>query len=70
MGPDPKPQDPVGGLDANSAIMDADSGRPIAPDFLEVERRVFRVLFEELEGAVRKLLNRSRQRAVGDPEIR
>jgi hypothetical protein len=67
---DPKPNDPVRGLDANRAMMDTDSRRPEAADFFEVKRWISRVPFQLLETPIREALSRSGKRAIALPELR
>jgi hypothetical protein len=65
---DPKPHNPVRGLDAHRAMMGADSRRPEPTNFLEVNRWISRVSFQLLETPIREALNRNGKRAL--PELR
>jgi hypothetical protein len=46
---DPVPQDSLMRLDANGAEMNSHANRPMASDFLETQRRMARIGFEESE---------------------
>jgi len=67
---DPKPHDPVRGLDGNSTMMSADPRGPEAADFLEMERWISRIPFQLLEAPIREALNRNGKRAIALPELR
>ena len=52
MRPDPEPYEAIRRLDSQGAVMIANPGRPVATDFLEMERRVAWILLEMLERLV------------------
>jgi hypothetical protein len=46
MAADPEPDKTVDGLDGKGPIVASDPGGPEAADFLEMKRRMMRILFE------------------------
>ena len=70
MGADPEPYEPVERFDGKGAVVSPDPGRPEAADFLEMERRMTRVLFQPRVRLIGEALDMWRQGPVGRPEIR
>jgi len=50
---DPEPNDAISGPDAHSAVTRTDARGPEAADFLQVKRRVTRILLEKFEASIR-----------------
>lgn len=68
--PYPEPDDIVAVLHRSSPIVDTHSGRPHPSHLLEVQRWMPRVILEEAEVRVGKLLNLFRELLVEPPELR
>ena len=51
-------------------MMKPDSGREKTADFLEVERRMMGIGFQDRESAVRQISNRLREGPITLPELR
>ena len=67
---DPEPDEAVFGFDGQGAVAAADSGRPIAPDFLEHQRGMPRISLEQFEIPVCQLADAAGQEGIGAPEGR
>ena len=68
MTADPKPQEPIAGFDAQGTMVPAHSHGPEAPDLLEMEGRVSRVLLQSRIGLIRERPHLRWQRVVSRPE--
>ena len=67
---DPEPEITVVYFNGERAIAQADADGPITSNFLELQRRMARIVFEKRVIGVGQLSNRQRQRLVGGPEFR
>ena len=70
VGPDPEPQNAFLRFNAQRPVMDADAHGPESVNFLQVQRRVVRIGFQQSECPVCQSLNTSRKRTVRSPKIR
>lgn len=68
MGANSEPHESVSRLYCECAMVATDSRRPEAPDLLEVQRRVARVLFETFVGLVRQVLELLWHAVIARPE--
>ena len=69
MRADPKPEIAALHLNGECAITHADADGPVTSDFLELQRRMTLIAFEESKIGVGQLSNRERQCFVGGPEF-
>ena len=70
MTADPEPQEPIARFDAQGTMVPADAHGPEAPDLLEVEGRMSRVLLQSSIGLICERSHVRWQRVVGRPEGR
>jgi hypothetical protein len=68
VGSDPEPDQGIFFLHSQSPVLSADSYRPELIHFFEVQRRVSRIFFEQIEGGVGQIAYRSRKLLVASPE--
>ena len=67
---DPEPNDALSGPDAHSAVTRTDARGPEAADFLQVKRRVTRILLEKFEASIRDTPDGWGKRPIAAPKIR
>lgn len=70
MRADPEPYDTVWRIHTDCSVAETDTSRPEASYLLEVQRRMVWVLFQQLEGFVSKITDRSGEGVIANPEIR
>ena len=67
---DPKPQDSALDIDAEGAMVKADSARPKPADAFELKRGVTRIIFEKAVLLIRQALDCRPQAPVTGPKLR
>ena len=66
----PEPQDPIGHVDTEGAIMQAHAHGAKPPDAFETKGWVRRIRFEEFEAFIGERLNSCRESLITAPEAR
>ena len=70
MATDPKPDDAIMYIGTKRTIRKTDAGGPKTANFLEMQRGMLMVFFQQCEAFVRKFLDNLRQRSIANPKFR
>jgi hypothetical protein len=64
----PEPEDPIVHIDAQRAVMQADTHGAISTDMLEVQGRMSGIGLQQIEALIRELLDVLRQSVIAAPK--